>query len=130
MANLGDSWMLPKPGQETEHLWVLITRPDPASREAIMVNVTTQRPHSDTTTVLNRGDHPFIQRPSVVLYADARTVDTRLLDQAVASGSFRAHTPFSGPVLERIHAGLRTSPFTPKKIKDSYAKAVAAGLTG
>ncbi len=67
MANLGDSWMLPKPGQETEHLWVLITRPDPTTREAIMVNVTTQRPHSDTTTVLNRGDHPFIQRPSVVL---------------------------------------------------------------
>ncbi|MCE0483108.1 MAG: hypothetical protein LV479_02595 [Methylacidiphilales bacterium] len=130
MANLGNSWMLPKPGQETEHLWVLITRPDPASREAIMVNVTTQRPHSDNTTVLNRGDHPFIQRPSVVLYADARMVDTRLLDQAVASGSFRAHTPFSGPVLERIQAGLQTSPFTPKKIKDSYAKAVAAGLTG
>jgi hypothetical protein len=129
MANLGDSWMLPKPGQETEHLWVLVTRPDPASREAIMVNVTTQRPHSDTTTVLNRGDHPFIQRPSVVLYADARTVDTRLLDQAVASGSFRAHTAFSGPVLQRIQAGLQTSPFTPKKIKDSYAKAVAAGLT-
>ena len=130
MANLGDSWMLPKPGQETEHLWVLVTRPDPASREAIMVNVTTQRPHSDNTTVLNRGDHPFIQRPSVVLYADARTVDTRLLDQTVASGSFRAHTAFSGPVLQRIQAGLQTSPFTPKKIKDSYAKAVAAGLTG
>ena len=129
MANLGESWMLPKPGQETEHLWVLITRPDPASREAIMVNVTTQRPHSDNTTVLNRGDHPFIQRPSVVLYADARTVDARLLDQAVASGSFRAHTAFSDPVLGRIQAGLQTSPFTPKKIKDSYAKAVAAGLT-
>ncbi len=121
--------MLPKPGQETEHLWVLITRPDPASREAIMVNVTTQRPHSDTTTVLNRGDHPFIQRPSVVLYADARTVDTHLLDQAVASGSFRAHTAFSGPILGRIQAGVHTSPFTPKKIKESYAKAERAGLT-
>ena len=121
--------MLPKPGQETEHLWVLITKPDPASREAIMVNITTQRPHSDTTTVLKPGDHPFIQRPSVVFYADARTVDTRLLDQAVASGAFRAHTAFSGSVLARIQAGVSASPFTPKKIKESYAKAVAAGLT-
>ncbi len=129
MANLGDSWMLPKPGQETEHLWVLITRPDPANREAIMVTVTTQRPHSDTTTVLNRGEHPFIQRPSVVLYADARTVDSRLLDQALASGSFRAHAAFSGPVLRRIQAGLQTSPFTPKKIKESFSRAVIAGLT-
>jgi hypothetical protein len=129
MANLGETWMLPKPGQETEHLWVLITRPDPASSEAIMVNVTTQRPHSDTTTVLNRGDHPFIQRPSVVLYADARTVDTRLLDQAVAAGSFRSHGAFSALVLGRIQAGVRTSPFTPKKIKESFARAVIAGLT-
>jgi hypothetical protein len=129
MANLGDSWMLPKPGHETEHLWVLITRTDPASREAIMVNVTTQRPHSDTTTVLNRGDHPFIQRPSVVVYADARTVDSRLLDQAVASGAFRAHLAFSGPILGRIQTGLQTSPFTPKKIKESFAKAERAGLT-
>jgi len=108
---------------------VLITRPDPASREAIMVNVTTQRPHSDTTTVLNRGDHPFIQRPSVVLYADARIVDTRLLDQAVASGTFRPHTPFSSPILGRIQGGLQTSQFTLKKIKDSFALAVIAGLT-
>jgi hypothetical protein len=129
MANLGDSWMLPKPGQETEHLWVLITRPDPATREGIMINVTTQRPHSDTTTVLNRGDHPFIQRPSVVLYADARTVDTRLLDQTIVSGAFRAHAAFSNPVLGRIQAGVQTSPFTPKKIKASYAKAVTAGHT-
>jgi len=121
--------MLPKPGQETEHLWVLITRPDPASHEAIMVNVTTQRPHSDTTTVLNRGDHPFIQRPSVVLYADARMVDTQLLDRAVASGAFRAHTAFASPVLGRIQAGIQTSPFTPRKIKESYARAERAGLT-
>jgi hypothetical protein len=129
MANLGESWMLPKPGQETEHLWVLITRPDPASLEAIMVNITTQRPHSDTTTVLNRGDHPFIQRPSVVLYADARTVDTRLLDRAVASGAFRSHFVFPIPVLGRIQAGVQTSPFTPRKIKERYAKAERAGLT-
>jgi hypothetical protein len=72
MASLGGSFMLPKPGQDAEHLWVLITGPDPATHEAIMVNITTQRPHSDTSTMLNSGDHPFIQRPSVVFYSDAR----------------------------------------------------------
>ena len=69
--------MLPKPGRENEHLWVLITNPDPRTQEAIMVNVTTQRPHSDTTTILNVGDHPFIQKPSVIFYADTRTVKYR-----------------------------------------------------
>ena len=44
MAGLGDSFMLSKPGQDTEHLWVLITRSRPQTRAAIMVNVTTQRP--------------------------------------------------------------------------------------
>ena len=123
--------MLPKPGQETEHLWVLITKPDPATQEAIMVNITTQRPHSDTTTVLNRGDHPFIQRPSVVLYADARTVDSSFARSSVGlRDHFREAMPhFSDPVLGRIQAGLQTSPFTPKKIKESFARAVIAGLT-
>jgi hypothetical protein len=88
MAELGDSFMLPKPGHDTEHLWVLITNPDPESYEAIMVNITTQRPHSDKTTVLDSGEHPFIKQPSVVFYSDARTVDTRLLDAAVQRGAY------------------------------------------
>ncbi len=128
MAGLGDSFMLPRPGRETEHLWVLITRPDPHTNEAIMVNVTTLRPHSETTTILNPGDHPFVQKPSVIFYADARKVDVRLLDDAVGSGSFRAHAAFQDAVLKRIQDGLLKSALTPKKIKDAYSAAVAAGL--
>ncbi len=129
MAELGDSFMLPKPGHETEHLWVLITRPDPTTHEAIMVNVTTQRPHSDTTTILSPGEHPFIKQPSVVFYSDARAVDTRLLDAAVQSGAYRGHTAFDPSVLARIQAGLATSPFTPRKIKAAFAAYAVAGLT-
>ena len=129
MAGLGDSFMLPKPGQETEHLWVLITNPDPAMHEAIMVNVTTQRPHSETTTILNVGDHPFIQKPSVIFFADARMVDTRLLDAAVRRGACNAHAAFQARVLLKIQAGLLASTFTPKKIKIAYARYDAAGLT-
>lgn len=128
MAGLGDTFMLPKPGQDTEHLWVLITRPNPQTHAAIMVNVTTQRPHSDTTVILQANEHPFVQKPSVIFYADARMVDARLLDQSVASGAFRTHTPFPAPVLQRIQNGLANSPFTPRKIKDAYAAAVVAGL--
>ena len=85
MAGLGDTFVLPKPGQETEHLWVLITNPDPVTHEALMVNVTTQRPHSDTTTILNVGDHQFVQKPSVIFYADARAVDTRLVSLVLST---------------------------------------------
>jgi hypothetical protein len=129
MAGLGDSFMLPKPGQETEHLWVLITNPDPATHEAIMVNVTTQRPHSDTTTILNAGDHSFVKKPSVIFYADARMVDTRLLDAAVKRCAYHAHAVFQSAVILKIQTGLLASTFTPKKIKTAFAAFVAAGLT-
>lgn len=129
MAGLGASFMLPKPGQETEHLWVLITHPDPVTHEAIMVNVTSQRPHSDTTTILNPGDHPFIKQSSVVFYADARTVDTRLLDAAVQRGAYRGHAAFDAAVIVRIQGGVAVSPFTPRKIQAAFAAYAAAGLT-
>ena len=107
MAGLGDSFLLPKPGRETEHLWVLSTNPNPVTHETIMVNVTTQRPHSDTTTILNVGDHPFIQKPSVIFYADARTVDARLLDAAVGRGACGTHSALSPAVLQRFRLALR-----------------------
>ena len=129
MAELGDSFMLPKPGQTAEHLWVLITRPDPQTFEAIMVNVTTQRPHSDTTTILHPGDHPFVQKPSVIFYADARIADTRLLDKALQHGAYHRHAVFEAAVMARIQAGVAASPFTPKKIKTAYAAYASAGLT-
>ena len=129
MAGLGDSFMLPKPGQETEHLWVLITNPDPVTHEAIMVNVTTRRPHSDTTTILNVGDHPFIQKPSVIFYADTRMVNTDLLHAAVTRGACQIHAAFQEPVIRRIQSGVAASPLTPRKIKTAYAAYVAAGLT-
>jgi hypothetical protein len=129
MAGLGDSFMLPKPGHETEHLWVLITQPDPGTHEAIMVSVTTQRPHSDTTTILDVGDHPFVRKASVIYYADARVVDTRLLDAAVQRGAFAAHAAFQAVVIARIQAGVAASPFTPRKIKIAYTAYAAAGLT-
>ncbi|MEI8309896.1 MAG: hypothetical protein WCH98_03980 [Verrucomicrobiota bacterium] len=128
MAGLGDTFILPKPGQDTEHLWVLITQADPVTGEGIMVNITTQRPHSDTTTILGAGEHPFIRKPSVVFYADARMVGTELLDRAIQSGSYRANAPFAASVLARIQAGIALSPMTPRKIKAAFAAATAAGL--
>ena len=128
MADLGDAFMLRKPGQQTEHLWVLVTRAAPASGEAIMVNITTHRAHSDTTTVLQPGEHPFIDRPSVVFYADARPVLPADLDRAVMLGCGRTQGAFEPAVLARIQAGIERSLFTPKKVKEAYRAAAAAGL--
>jgi hypothetical protein len=128
MLGLGDTFMLPKPGGAKEHLWALVTAPDPQTGEAIMVNLTTQRPHSDTTTVLRPGEHPFVVRPTVVFYADARLVPVSLLEDGLRRGIARNHEPLSAEILRRIQAGLQASPFTPEKIKRTFLEAQAKGL--
>jgi hypothetical protein len=119
MAAIGDSFLLPKPDQEVSHLWVLITTPD-AAGDAVMVNLTTQRPYSDTTVVFQSGDHPFIRHPTVVNYSDARLVNAAKLDAAIKAGICLQLAPVSPVVLNQIQAGLRRSPFTPNKIKAEY----------
>ena len=100
MLTIGDTMMLPKPGHEKEHLWALITSPDPESGDAVMVNLTTQRPHSDTTTIIQAGEHPFVDRPTVVFYADARMVDVKILEEGLHHGLVRQHAPLSAELLE------------------------------
>jgi hypothetical protein len=124
---LGDSFLMRKPGHSSEHLWLLVTKPHPQTGVAIMVNVTTRRPHSDTTTILSVGDHPFISRPSVVYYADAREVDTANLALAIQCHAARLHQPFTQHVLAKIQPGIVSSPYTPRKIKTLFLAEQAAG---
>lgn len=71
-----------------------------------MVNVTTRRMHSDLTTILDVGDHPFIRKQSVVHYADARHFPVGALDRAVKSGECRPHKQASAALLARIQEGI------------------------
>jgi len=128
MLNLGDTVMLPKPGHEKEHLWALITAPDPQSGDAIMVNLTTQRPHSDTTTIIQPGEHSFVDRPTVVFYADARMVNVNRLEEGLRQGLVRQHAALSAELLQRIQNGLFVSRFTPDKIENAFKAAREKGL--
>lgn len=85
----GDAFLLAKPGQAVRHLWVIVTQPEGTRLRAVMVNLTTQRPHSDTTVVLAPGDHPFIRHATVVNYSDARFVEVGRLEAAWESGLFK-----------------------------------------
>lgn len=126
MAGLGDTIILSKPGAEKEHLWILITNPDPQTGEAIMVNLTSQRPHSDITTILQPGEHPFIDRPTVAFYADARFVNVALLDSSITQGVGHSHATALPALLRKLQSGLLVSPFTPAKIKTAFAAAAKA----
>ena len=88
-----------------------------------MVNITTHRAHSDTTTVLQPGEHRFIERPSVVFYADARLALPADLDRAVMLGCGRTHGAFEPAVLARMQTSMELSPMTPNKMKEAYRAA-------
>jgi len=117
MLKAGQTILLPKPGQETMHLWVVVVAPDPASHETVIVNLTTQRPHSDNTVVLQLGAHPFVLHPTVVVFADARIVDAKPLMALMKAGTFQAHQDCSPVLLLRIQQGLLASAHTPQKVK-------------
>ena len=44
---------------------------------AVCVNVSRGKPHSDTTVILQRGDHSFVTHESVINYQDAREMPIR-----------------------------------------------------
>ena len=72
---LADSFWVQTTHEPVEHLWILITKPNPLNDSSIWVNVTTARPGSDRTTVLQPGDHPAIRHESVIFYRGASLVD-------------------------------------------------------
>jgi len=129
MLALGDTVLLPKPGQNKSHLWVLVTAVNPQTGEAIIVNFTTERPHSDKTVVIQPGEHAFVDRPTVVFYADARFVNLALLDTAVQQGIATQHNPLTPVLLKRVQAGLLASTLTPTKIKTAFTQAQQQGQT-
>jgi hypothetical protein len=128
MLSLGDTVLLPKPGHDQSHLWALITAVHPQSGEVIIVNFTTQRPHSDTTTVLQAGEHRFVDRPTVVFYADARLASLAALDAALGRGIGKQRDPLNPALLKRVQDGLLRSPFTPAKVRTAFLEARQQGL--
>jgi hypothetical protein len=121
MLKAGQTILLPKPGQDTLHLWVIVLASDPVTHEIVIVNLTTQRHQSDGTVVLQPGAHPFVQHATVVFYADARISDAKLIAAAIEAGTFRTHDDCSPELLFRIQQGLFASPHTPKKVKSFAA---------
>jgi hypothetical protein len=127
MLAVGDTVLIPKPGHDKCHLWVLVTAENPATGEVIIVNFTTERPHSDRTGVINPGEPRFVGRPTVVFYADARFAPLAALEAAVNQGIARQHDPLEPALLKRVQDGLLNSPWTPARIKTAFLAARQEG---
>ena len=128
-VEIGDCYERQWPGEAKRHLWVTITRPIPELEGvAVTVSLTTERSLSDTTTRLRAGDHPYIDRPTVVSYMDARLVSINALEQALAAKSLHLRERFDMGLVQEFQRGLMASVETPRKVQTAYRLAVSMNL--
>ena len=77
---------------------------------------------ADTTLMLDIGDHPFIEKKSVVLFAKAEKLNVRkiqeVLDKPFATVNWKRFSPCTPELLLRVQQGLVLSKHTKRSIKD------------
>ena len=68
------------------HLWVILTDPDStvADGKIVAVCFVSVRPHTDPTTVLQVGDHPFVRHPTHIDYGSAKLLRVETLEHGQA----------------------------------------------
>jgi hypothetical protein len=89
-----------------EHLWVVISEENDDG-EVLCVNITDAKHYPESTCHLGSGDHPFIIKPSVVVYKSkgVRLWPAKAIDNCFKSGSYRKHQDFKREIIERIING-------------------------
>jgi hypothetical protein len=120
MLKPGDTFIAPLTSKAIEHLWIILTNAD-AEGKAVAVNITTRHSLSETTVILNAGDHPFVKHPSVINYTDAQLIDLKAVETAIEKQPrnfvCKSHQPCSPDLLKRIQDGMRKTKSVKKHIK-------------
>jgi len=114
--NIGDTFLLSTPPNDM-HLFFVISPTQ--NGNCLCVNVTTQRNNSDTSCVLQNGDHPFITHDSAVDYKRAREVNPAAIQNLINNGNCYQRDPASDAVLNKIQQGGINSTRLKKKYKNA-----------
>jgi len=99
------------------HLWLVINDPSAHAGVALIVNVSTLRPNAETTCLVRRGEHPFIQHDSYVRYGSARQANVVDLEKLVKAGRLKPHQIASKVLLEKVRAGATASPLLVEELR-------------
>jgi hypothetical protein len=120
----GNCFLIPSgtlfhPGRH--HLFVLLTNVCPANTH-IAVSLSSIKPgvSHDSTCIVDPGEHPFIEVSSFVLYAKPQQLFRSGIAKSIGSRIYTAKEDCESVLLERIRAGLMSSPFTPRWAKDYF----------
>ena len=119
MLNCGDTFLTgDEDDPENYHLWIVIT--PPSEGEVVTVCVTTRRQKSETLVVLRSGEHPFIDRESVIAYKHSKIRTVADIESAIRNKTAKHREPATESLLKRVQNGLMDSDHTPNGIKHFY----------
>lgn len=82
----------------------------------IMITSIKEGKYHDPACVLNVGDHPFIDRPSYLLYRMAETLNAGKISRLVGNNYYIPKDNFPNDTFARITAGIYSSDDTPQRI--------------
>jgi hypothetical protein len=99
-----------------EHLWIVVSLPT-AESHVVLVSFTTRRWNSDTSCVVQAGEHPWVKHETVVEYEKARVFDPPTQQKVLANKMLRPQADVSLTLLTRIQEGALRSDLTAQKIQ-------------
>ena len=115
------------PERSDPHLYFVISVPTLFAQVAI-ANFTTRRDPCDTACIVRRGEHPFVQRETIVAYDRSRLVDVDEFQKRVDAGIYRLRTDsLSQELLLRIQNGALASAHTAGKVQDAVRWTLEGG---
>lgn len=104
---------------DRRHLFVVMNDPGGPPRQVVIIGICSiGRGFHDATCELRQGDHPFIRHASYVDYRNARVEFADRLERGIALGEFVVRPPVSEEVFARIQAGVATSVFSKRFVRD------------
>lgn len=87
------------------HLMVCIAAHAPTDR-AIIIPVVSRHAFSDTSCILNVGDHPFIKHESCAAYDYGQCVSLKAISAEIDAGKIKLQGKIGHEVLVRFQVGL------------------------
>lgn len=117
MLFVGNTFLIPTPPNNKEHLFILIALEE-SSNTALLVNITSPKIGCDCSCGINVGEHPFLTYNSVINYGDARISPISNLEHCLKKDIIKKHAPVSKALLKKIQDGALTSPDIPIKCRN------------
>ena len=98
------------------HAWFVLTDPASDTDRVVLVALVTERAHTDRTTCLDVGDHPFVRHASNVDYGTATFAPASKLTRKLEDGVASLDADMSAALLQRVRDGLLLSSRTPNDV--------------